>query len=92
MSSEQDLPGERQVYRSTGAVVLWWAWVVFAVASLALIAARYHDHAAAVTVTVVLAITGIMYACALHPRIVADAVGHHRGQPPAHAPASRGPR
>ncbi len=75
MLSEQDPAGERQVYRGTGAVVLWWAWAVFAVASLALIAARYHDHAAAVTVTVILAITGIMYACALHPRVVAGPSG-----------------
>ena len=75
MSSEQDPAGERQVYRGAGAVVLWWAWAVFAVASLAVIAARYHDHAAAVTVTVILAITGIMYACALHPRVVAGPSG-----------------
>ena len=70
-----DPAGERQVYRGAGAVVLWWAWAIFAVASLAVIAARYHDHASAVTVTVILAITGIMYACALHPRVVAGPAG-----------------
>ena len=70
-----DPAGERQVYRGAGAVVLWWAWAIFAVASLAVIAARYHDHASAVTATVILAITGIMYACALHPRVMAGPEG-----------------
>jgi hypothetical protein len=70
-----DPAGERQVYRGAGAVVLWWAWAIFAVASLAVIAARYHDHASAVTATVILAITGIMYACALHPRVIAGPGG-----------------
>ncbi len=70
-----DPAGERQVYRGAGAVVLWWAWAIFAVASLAAIAAKYHDHGAAVTATVILAITGIVYACALHPRVVAGPAG-----------------
>ncbi|MFI5065109.1 MAG: PH domain-containing protein, partial [Streptosporangiales bacterium] len=70
-----DPAGERQVYRGAGAVVLWWAWAIFAVASLAAIAARYHDHGAAVAATVILAITGIMYTCALHPRVVAGPAG-----------------
>jgi hypothetical protein len=34
-----------------------------------------HSHATLVTASVVIAITGIMYACALRPRIVADAAG-----------------
>ena len=70
-----DLPGERQVYRTSGSLVAWWAWVAFAVVLLTALALGHHDHAALVTAAVVIAITGIMYACALRPRIVAGAAG-----------------
>jgi Bacterial PH domain len=69
------LPGERQVYRTSGSLVAWWGWVAFAVVLLIVLAFGHHDHAALVTASVVVTITGIMYACALHPRIVADAAG-----------------
>ena len=75
MFSRQGLLGERQVYRTTGSLVAWWAWAAFAVAALIVLALSHHDHAALVTAVVVLAISGIMYACALRPRIVADAAG-----------------
>ncbi len=42
---------------------------------LIVLALGHRDHAALVTASVVIAITGIMYACALRPRIVADAAG-----------------
>jgi hypothetical protein len=70
-----DLPGERQVYRTSGALVAWWAWAAFAVVLLAVLALGHRDHAALVTAFVVVAITGIMYACALRPRIVAGTAG-----------------
>jgi Bacterial PH domain len=54
-------------------MVAWWAWLVFAVVVLAVLALRQHDHGAAVTAVLIIAITGVMYACALRPRIVADA-------------------
>ena len=73
MFSRQDLLGERQVYRTTGSLVAWWGWAAFAVLLLVVLALGHHDHAALVTAVVVVAITGIMYACALHPRIVASA-------------------
>src|SRR5216683_3174015 len=50
--SPQQQPSDRQVFRSAGSVVLWWVWLVFAVAS-----------------------PGVIYGCALRPRIVADANG-----------------
>ena len=75
MFTRTDLPGERQVYRTSGALVAWWAWAAFAVVLLVVLALGHRDHAALVTVLVVIAITGIMYACALRPRIVADAAG-----------------
>ncbi|HEY5351633.1 MAG TPA: PH domain-containing protein [Streptosporangiaceae bacterium] len=71
--SRQDLLSERQVYRTTGSLVAWWAWAAFAAVLLVALALGHHDHAALVTAFVVVAITGIMYACALHPRIVASA-------------------
>jgi hypothetical protein len=70
-----DLPGEQQVYRTSGALVAWWAWAAFAVVLLVVLALRHRDHGALVTAFVVIAITGIMYACALRPRIVAGAAG-----------------
>jgi hypothetical protein len=75
VSSERDWPGDRQVYRTTGSVVLWWAWLVFAVVSLVLLAVSGHNHSAAVTALLIIAITGIAYACAQRPRIVADDTG-----------------
>ena len=75
MFSRQDLPGERQVYRTTGSLVAWWAWAAFGVLLLVLLAVGHHDHAALVTAVVILAITGIMYTCALRPRIVAGPAG-----------------
>jgi Bacterial PH domain len=65
----------RQVFRTPGSVVLWWAWLVVAVLVLGSVALRGHNHAGAVTALVVLAITGCMYACAWQPRIVTDADG-----------------
>jgi hypothetical protein len=70
--SRQDLLGERQVYRTTGSLVAWWAWAAFAVLLLVVLAVGDHTHAALVTAVVAIAITGIMYACALRPRIVAS--------------------
>jgi Bacterial PH domain len=72
VAAEQDPAAGRQVYRTTGAVVAWWAWLVFAVAVLLVLAVREHQHAAAVTAAVIVTVTGVMYACALRPRIVAD--------------------
>jgi hypothetical protein len=71
--SRQHLLGEQQVYRTSGSQVAWWAWTVLAALLLVVLALGHHDHAALVTAFVVIAITGIMYACALHPRIVASA-------------------
>ena len=46
MFSRQDLPGERQVYRTTGSLVAWWAWAAFAVLLLVVLAVGHHVHAA----------------------------------------------
>ena len=75
MFSSQQQPGDRQVFRSAGSVVLWWVWLVFAVASLAAVAIGGRSHSSAVVAVLVVAITGMIYGCALRPRIVADANG-----------------
>lgn len=53
-------------------MVLWWVWLAFAVASLVALAAGSGDHSAVVTAVLLVAITGVVYGCALRPRIVAD--------------------
>jgi Bacterial PH domain len=72
VSSQQDLAANREVFRSAGSFVLWWVWVVIAIVALIDLAIQAHDHSA---VVMVVAITCAVYACALRPRIVADAGG-----------------
>ena len=66
---------DRQVFRSAGSVVLWWAWLVFAAASLVALAVTGRGHSSAVTAAALIAVTGLAYGCALRPRIVADETG-----------------
>jgi Bacterial PH domain len=73
--SQQDQAGGREVFRSPGSVILWWAWIVIAVAALADVAVQGSGHSAAVAAVLVAAVTGVMYGCALRPRVVADAGG-----------------
>ena len=75
MSSQQDQAGGREVFRSPGSVVLWWAWIVTAAAVLADVAVQGGGRPAVVAAVLVAAITGVMYGCALRPRVVADAGG-----------------
>jgi Bacterial PH domain len=69
-------PASRDVYRSPGAVVLWWVWLALAVAGLAdLLLAHGRDRLNLVAAALIITVTGIVYACALRPRVVADAGG-----------------
>jgi hypothetical protein len=74
-SSRKDPDSEREVFRSAGSSVLSWAWFVVAVIILVDLAVQGRDHAALVTAMLVLAITGVVYACAWRPKIVADSGG-----------------
>ena len=74
-SSRKDPDSEREVFRSAGSSVLSWAWFVVAVIVLVDLAVQGRDHAAVVTAVLVLAITGVVYACAWRPKIVADSTG-----------------
>ena len=72
-SGKPGQPADQKVFRLPGSVVFWWAWVIFAVACLVDIAFTGHNHTAAEIAVTVLFITGVIYACALRPRVIADA-------------------
>jgi hypothetical protein len=74
-SSRKDPDGEREVFRSAGSAILSWAWFVVAIIILVDLAVQGRDRAAVVTAALVLAITGVVYACAWRPKIVADSSG-----------------
>ena len=88
-SSRKDPDSEREVFRSAGSAVLSWAWFVVAVIILVDLAVQGRDHAALVTAMLVLGITGVVYACAWRPKIVADStdalallIAEESGSPP----------
>jgi hypothetical protein len=66
-------PGDQKIFRLPGSVVFWWAWVIFAVVCLVDIAFTGHNHTAAEIAVTLVFITGMIYACALRPRVVTDA-------------------
>ena len=74
-SSRKDPDSEPEVFRSPGSLILSWAWFVVAVIVLVDLAIQGRDHVALVTGVLVVAITGIVYACAWRPKIVADSAG-----------------
>jgi hypothetical protein len=74
-SSRKDPDSEPEVFRSAGSLILSWAWFIVAVIVLVDLAVQGRDHVALVTAAVVLVITGVVYACAWRPKIVADSAG-----------------
>jgi Bacterial PH domain len=66
---------DREVFRSPGALVLSGAWLLVAAMILADLAVQGRDRAAVTTAVLVVVITGVVYACAWRPRIVADSQG-----------------
>jgi hypothetical protein len=75
VSSQQDPAGDREVFRSTGSLILWWLWAVFAAVTLVDLIVQGSGHSAVIMGVLVVAITGLVYGCAFRPRIVADAGG-----------------
>ena len=61
-----------KTYRLSTPLVLWWVWVALAVFSLGDLLVQGHNRSAVTPALVIILITGIVYACALRPRIVAD--------------------
>jgi Bacterial PH domain len=64
-----------EVFRRTGPVVFWWIWLAFALFNVADLAIQGAGHFAAVVTTILVAITGVAYACALRPRVIASGAG-----------------
>ncbi len=73
--SDRAGPSDRTVFRLPGAVVAWWAWVVLAVACLVDLALTGRDHTSVEIAVGVAVLTGVIYACALRPVVIADADG-----------------
>jgi hypothetical protein len=67
--------GQAKTFRLPGAVVVWWIWVVFAAANIIDLAVDGRDHTGVLITLALVLITGLVYACALRPRIVTDAEG-----------------
>jgi Bacterial PH domain len=65
-------PGEQKTFRLPGALVAWWAWLIFAVACLVDILVSGRNHLAADIAVTLVFITGVVYACALWPRVMTD--------------------
>ncbi len=57
MSSQQDPAGDREVFRSTGSLILWWLWAVFAAVALVDLIVQGSGHSAVVMAVLVVAIT-----------------------------------
>jgi hypothetical protein len=65
-------PPEQKMFRLPGAMVAWWAWLIFAAACLVDISISGRNHLAAEIAVTLFFITGLVYACALWPRVVTD--------------------
>jgi hypothetical protein len=65
-------PDGRQVFRSPIATLIWWIWVLFAVGNLIDLAVQGRDHLSVIAACTLLVITGVVYATAKRPRIIAD--------------------
>ena len=66
----------REVFRLAPPLILWWVWVAFAVANVADFAIQGASARFAIVVSAILvAITGLAYALALRPRVIAEPSG-----------------
>lgn len=71
---EED-PDGREVFRSVGATVVWWVWLLFAAGNLIDLAVQGRDHLSLVGAFILLFVTGLVYVAARRPRVIADADG-----------------
>ena len=56
-------------------MVLWWGWLAFAVANVVDVSIQASARFAEVVTAVIVTVTGVVYASALRPRVVADDAG-----------------
>jgi hypothetical protein len=64
--------GDRQIFRSPFAVLIWWVWVLFALGNLIDLAVQGRDHFSVVAALILVLVTGVVYTTAHRPRIIAD--------------------
>jgi Bacterial PH domain len=74
-SSRKNPDSDREVFRSAGSIVLSCAWVLIAAITLIDLVVQGRNHDAAITASVIVAISAFVYACAWRPCIVADSGG-----------------
>lgn len=68
--------GNREVFRLAPPLILWWVWVAFAIANVADFAIEGASARFAIVVSaILLTITGLAYALALRPRVIAEPSG-----------------
>jgi PH (Pleckstrin Homology) domain-containing protein len=65
----------RRIYRLVTALVVWWVWVIFAAASVADLVIQSHDFLSVKFALGLLTVTGLVFACTLWPKVIADDVG-----------------
>ncbi len=66
----------REVFRLAPPLILWWVWVAFAVANVADFVLQGASARFSIVVSaILLTITGLVYALALRPRVIAEAAG-----------------
>jgi hypothetical protein len=63
---------DKAVFRRGGPLVLWWLWVAFALFNFFDVAVPDHDYFSFELTAGLLAVTAVVYACALRVRVVAD--------------------
>jgi Bacterial PH domain len=61
------------VFRRPAPLILFWLWIAFALFNLFDVALKDHDYFSLELTAGLLAVTAVMYACALRPRVTADA-------------------
>ena len=64
-----------EVFRRTGPLVFWWIWLAFAAFNVVDLAIQGSGHFAVVVTAILVAVTGVAYACALRPRVIASDAG-----------------
>jgi hypothetical protein len=63
------------VFRRGIPLVIFWAWVAFAIYNIAQIAIPDHDYFSIELTVALLAVTGLVYATTLRPRVITDDAG-----------------
>jgi Bacterial PH domain len=67
--------GGPQTFRSPTAIVIWWIWLLFAVANLVDLAVQGRDHTSLVAGAILVLATGVAYVTAFRPKVIADEAG-----------------